>query len=600
MADFNGLTLNNSKNKNAKQTKHMKRIDKRKIILTIAIIAGGLYHTQIKAQTKNNLSRSHNESVNIYGTFNPVIGEAYKLNFKPGNFVPHIEQSTFDIEPAVSTLPTDIMLKPVKPATLRIGKRTKSYENYLIAGLGSRITPYAEYFHSSGKRNSYKLDFHLFHLSSFKNIDDYLPSPFTSTAAQLGVEKYFRYHSLGINGSYGFNTNRYYGFKPSDFPGTNIDQNHPNLKQAYNSARLEIELKSRYKNNDKIAHTVKLGSYYYFDKYGTAEINADMKFDAHKAFSVSDLLDYQRLGAEGAFQFYRNSDSLNAGTNDIYARFMPYFGFKYDFVSFKTGLDFALQDSDSLKFHFYPYLHASLNLVPEVVTVFAGIDGGLQKNSYKKLTKENPFLSSIPGKFLWTNNKINLFAGIKGSVAGRFGFYFKYTYNKFDNMAFFDYDALPFAPVVPWYKNEFVVSYSSGSSNIFEAGLNYREGETIKVWLNGFFNSYNLDNGAIAYFKPKIKVNFGAEVSINDKIKPYIELWYTGQRDGAVKNSGGPTLNSITLDPYLDLNTGIKYAITDRLSIFLEITNLLNKKYMLFTDYPVGGIQVMGGVTYRF
>ncbi len=576
----------------------MKRINKRTVIFSTIMLITALWNTPVTAQTKNNLSRSHNESINIYGTFNPVIGEAYRLNFKPEDFVPHIEQSTFDIEPAVSALPTNITLKPIKPAVLRIGKRTKMYENYFIAGLGSRISPYVEYFHSSGKRNSYKLDFHLFHFSSFKNINDYLPSPFTSTAARLGVEKYFRYHSLIINGSYGINTNRYYGLKLSDFQGITIDENHPNLKQTYNSARLDITLKSRYKNNDKLDHTVKIGSYYYFDKYGTSELNANMKFDAHKAFSVSDLLDYQQLGAEGAFEFFRNSDTINSGTNDIYARFMPYFNFKYDFVSFKTGLDFAMQDIDSLKFHFYPYLHASLNLVPEAVTIFAGIDGGLEKNSYKKLTSENPFLSSTPGKFLWTNNKINIFAGIKGSVAGRFGFNLKYTYTKFEDMAFFDYD--PFAQTVPVYKNEFVVDYSSGNSNKFEAGLNYREGETFKVWLNGFFNSYNLDNGKTAFFKPKIKINFGTEITINDKIKPYLELWYVGERKGAIKNWGGGSLGSVTLDPYMDLNVGVKYAVTDKLSVFLDITNILNKKYMLFTDYPAGGIQVMGGVTYRF
>ena len=96
------------------------------------------------------------------------------------------------------------------------------------------------------------------------------------------------------------------------------------------------------------------------------------------------------------------------------------------------------------------------------------------------------------------------------------------------------------------------------------------------------------------------KVNFGTEITINDKIKPYLELWYVGERKGAIKNWGGTPLGSVTLDPYIDLNVGVKYAVTDKLSIFLDITNILNKKYMLFTDYPAGGIQVMGGVTYRF
>ncbi len=564
----------------------------------------GFCSLTVHAQTRNNLTRSHNESVNIYGTFQPKIGEAIKLSFKPELFTPHFRKSVFDIEPSVSTLPTTITLKPIKPVSIRVGKRQHIYENYFAAGIGSRISPYAEFFHSAGKRNSYQLNFHLYHLSTFKNIKDYLPSPTTATLAALSFEKYFRYHTFTVGAAYRLNTNRYYGVKLSDYPsGTTFDLNNPALKQAYNLAKFGIGLKSHYKNNEKLAHALSLNSYYYFDKHGTSELNANLFLDVHKAFSVSDILDYQMVGLEGVASFYRQADTLNTGANDLYFRAMPYFNFKYDFVAFKVGLDFEVQNADSTKFHFYPYLHATLNLVPEVVSIFAGIDGGLQKNSFRKLSEKNPFLSSIPGTFLWTNNKINLFAGIKGNVAGRFGFYLKYRFQKFTHKAFYDYLSFglrSMLPPVPWYKNEFIISYQSGVLHHFEAGLNYHEGENFKIWLTGIFDSYQLENSAIAYFKPKIKVNFGASYLINDKIEPHLELWYVGEREGSVKNSGGPSLPAVTLAPYLDLNLNIRYAITHQLSVFLEGTNLLNKKYMLFTNYPVSGIQVMGGLTYRF
>ena len=555
----------------------------------------------LPAQTRNNLSRGHNESVNIYGSFQPKIGEAFKINLKPEPYTPRFTKVTFDIEPGVSVLPTSIKLKPIKPATLRVGKTSKGFENYVKLGVGSRFSPLAEFYHSSGSRNRYRLDFRFRHYSSFKNIKDYLPSPFTHTAAALSFEKYFRYHSWNINGYYGVNTNRYYGIYLPDYPGNSFDGNHPALKQIYQLAEVTTELKSHYKNNDKLAHTVQLGGYYYFDKFGTSEVDGNLKLDVHKAFPVSRYLDYQQLGLEGNAEYIRPADSSNNPLNNFYFRAMPYFNFKYDFVAFKAGLDFEVFMDDSARLHFYPFLHSSLNLVPEVITLFAGIDGGLRKNSFRTLTEDNPFLSSVPGRFVWTNEKVNIFAGFKGNVAGRFGFLLQYNYLSFDDMPFYDFASPGFTnPAVPVYKNEFIVIYNSGSQNHFEASLNYHEGDLFKVWLKGTYDTYQLKNNAIPYFKPKVQVNFGAAYLINGIIRPRIELWYVGKRQGAVKISGGPALQSVDLDPYLDINAGASYDINRNLSVFLDITNLLNKRYMLYTDYPVGGIQVMGGITYRF
>ena len=65
--------------------------------------------------------------------------------------------------------------------------------------------------------------------------------------------------------------------------------------------------------------------------------------------------------------------------------------------------------------------------------------------------------------------------------------------------------------------------------------------------------------------------------------------------------SGTPVVeDSVTLDSYVDLNANLGYRFNDRLSIFARGHNLLGDNYEKWADYPVLGLQVMAGATYKF
>ena len=71
-----------------------------------------------------------------------------------------------------------------------------------------------DFTHSSGERKDYRLNFHAYSLSSFLNIPDYAPSSYSNSLAELNYDKYFGDHVFTSSVYYGFNTNKYYGFKP--------------------------------------------------------------------------------------------------------------------------------------------------------------------------------------------------------------------------------------------------------------------------------------------------------------------------------------------------------------------------------------------------
>ena len=216
-------------------------------------------------------------------------------------------------------------------------KEPVTTNNSLKFGIGSLISPYLDFFHSSGKKKDYRFDAHVYELSTFKNIKDYSPSPETKASLDLNYRKFFKYHIFNVGLDYSLKANRYYGFKTADY--NNITISDSQLKQMFNLARINFGITSNYSNNKKLFHAINVDVYYYFDKHSTTELNTNLSFDVHKNFNVSDMLDYQELGLSGTFSYYSNSNSL-VSTNDMLIEATPYFRGKYGLFNFYNWIKF--------------------------------------------------------------------------------------------------------------------------------------------------------------------------------------------------------------------------------------------------------------------
>jgi len=530
---------------------------------------------------------THNEQVTIISSFDPSINKAYKINTSPDEMTFNIEKPEFTFESLNINQPTTITMNPIKPVVINADKRTKTTNNSLKAGVGSLASPYLDFFHSSGKRNDYRFDAHLYELATFKNIKDYSPSPASHTAIGLNYRKFFKYHILDAGFDYSLKTNRYYGFKPDDFQTFKAIDN--NLKQAFNHISLNVGLKSNYSSNKKLNHSIGITGYYYFDKHKSSETNAKFDFDIHKNFDVTDMLDYQELGLSGEVSYYGNRDSVTSST-DLKIAATPYFTGKYGVFSFYLGLNFNVLNTSSTNFYFYPILDVNVNLIPDYLTVFAGIDGNVEKHSFYKLTELNPWMQSI-SPMRWGRN-FTAYGGIRGNFSQKVNYSAKISWQKFNNMFFFvNTQAIPY--------NEFTPVYDNGSVFGISGEVTYAASKTVNVLAGIKFNTYSLDSLSDAYHKPSSEIKFGISVLTFKKLKIWSEVYYYGKRV-ALDPTILPLGTTIDLDGFIDLNAGVEYKLTDRFSAFLTLTNILNQDYQRYLNYPVHGIQIMGGIIYKF
>ncbi len=540
-------------------------------------------------------TQSHNEQVTIVGSYDPSINEAFKINSKPESSeisfqVPDFTFNSLDVKQS-----TQINVNPIKAISLRSGRRNQKFDNYLKAGFGSRISPYIDFYHSSGKKGDYNFNANIFHYSSFNNIQDYSPSPFSKTHAKINYSKFMGKHVLDIGFKYGLNTNKFYGYKPLDYPTVDIPES--DLSQMFNLAKIDLVIRSAYSKNSKLHHEIGLGTYYYFDKFKTSELNVNVNFNLYKGLDVVDALDYQNFGIDGGIDFYSNNDSLTSNS-EVYINARPYFTANYGLFSFNAGLSFGYLGENASSFHFWPIIDINMNIVPGSFSIFAGVNGKLEKQSYLILTTENPYLSPV-ASLGWVNERINVYGGFRASLAQIVGFDFKVGWKTFDNMAFFvnysDY-------ILPWFApgpaNKLTTVFDNGSVFYADAEVSLNVRKNLKLWLGGSFNNYSLDSLTHAYHKPLTEVRFGGSYLIADKVKLSTELLYNGIR--YAYRPFNLVLQNIELESYVDLNFGVEYKVNDNLSAFVNGTNLLNNNYEQFYSYPVQGFQVMGGISYRF
>jgi outer membrane receptor protein involved in Fe transport len=93
------------------------------------------------------------------------------------------------------------------------------------------------------------------------------------------------------------------------------------------------------------------------------------------------------------------------------------------------------------------------------------------------------------------------------------------------------------------------------------------------------------------------------DVTITSKWYAGTNLFFVGERKDQFIHSSlliDYPLENVTLDSYFDLNAHIGYKHNERLTFFLKGNNLANQNYQRWLSYPVQGLQIMGGASYKF
>lgn len=552
------------------------------------------------------------EVVNIVKPYTPTISDAFKIKQSPA-----VEQEVVEpkipIKFQIFSFPVASTFMPSKGKAADVDEEIleKGFSNYVSLGAGNYGTANAEVFltHQLSKTDYVGGLFQ--HLSSQGGIGGVLLDNNFHTNA-LDITYGSRNRKLSWNADLGIKNQgiNWYGLPNYSFFDASV-VNKIDEKQVYNTLAIGGKMTAK----DSFFKQLSLQYKRFSDAFGSAEnrffIKPNFDFEVIDQKVKTDfVLDYvggsfdrRLMQMNSAYKY----SSLNLG-------FSPSILYQQEDLSVEIGAKvfYAMSKIDlenNNKIFFYPKVKASYKLVGDILLAYAGAEGNLQQNSYADFVDNNPFVS--PTLFIApTNTKYDLYVGLKGKLANAVAFNLKTSYLNQDNKALFVanyFDSLSTNTNGYAFGNSFNVVYDDLKTWSVFGELKADFTKNIAFGINGTFNTYTTSTQNEAWNLPKLQVASFIDFEINEKWSAGAKLFFVGERQDLVNVQNDATVfpfildkSVVTLDSYFDLNAHVGYKFSKRLNFFLKGNNLANQQYNRWANFPVQGVQILGGASYKF
>lgn len=555
-----------------------------------ALVAGCLVGATAMAQSTAPQPDStlENETVIIDLDHRPTIMESSKADFEPSLVESEATQSDeFKYETITKQIETEFEVRPIKPVKMRGVYLKPLQRGYAIGGLGNHLTTLGEVYLTNVRSRNHQVEFKGKHLASRGNVTDKGFSGFSENSAAVFGRKYLKTH--GIEGGIDYNRNvvHYYDYAPANSDDFSVDD----TRQRFQNVGANAGLMSFFKDSTMLNYDLDVRYHRFSDLQGAAEHNVrfDGAFDKYigkEYFTMDAVVDYNRYSSEGGLA----ENSIVGIAPNVISK-----GKRW---RLKVGLGVFTEVSNIAAFHFYPDAYFKYNVVDDMLIPYLGVTGGLQRNSYKSLADENAYIASSL-ELLNSNTKYDLFGGVRGAFSSTTSFNLRASSQRIANMGM--YVNTQSATGL----SQFALVYDTVNVVNLRAEAAYRKGEKLNVLVRGDYWSYNPDNELAAWHLPEFKASLIGRYNLKDKIVATADIFYiTGQKAKSSNPEDGESLGYDTyakeLDGVVDMNIGLEYRYSKKLSAWLQFNNLGGFRYNRWNGYPTQRFTALGGIKYSF
>ncbi len=540
--------------------------------------------------------------VNVVKPYTPTISDAFKIKETPT-----LNDSTTaqkkDVKYNIFSIPVASTFTPAKgkAATVDKAKPIKLYDNYASLGFGTYTTILGEVYLNHALNRTERVGGYLSHHSSQGGIDGLLlDDNFSNTNLNANFSKQLRDMSWTVDAGFGLQTYNWYGLPQPLFDETTADM----INEGHSFYNVHFGGKLNFE--DAIIDNLKVR----FRRFGDDQDSGENRFVASSEFTVpvrgeeiktEVTIDY--IGGEFDRNFY-TEDAIKYG--NINFGIAPSYQLKQDDLTVNLGVNLVyLNDTEfsDNKFYIYPNITASYRLVDEILIAYGGIEGGLIQNSYYDFANENPFVS--PTFFIApTDQQYNASVGLKGKLSNSMSYNISGRYFADRNKAMFMSNSVLGGATEDYqYGNSYGIVYDDVNTLSVAGELNVDINRNFNLGIKAEYFNYSTDAQSEAWNLPDIKGSLFLDYQIDDNWFAGAGLFFVGERKDQFYEEGTLVPTSpvtVTLDSYFDANAHVGYRVTDRLSVFVKANNIANNDYQRWMNFPVQGIQVLGGATYQF
>ncbi len=551
------------------------------------------------------------ETVTVTRAYSPTISDAFKIKSVP-NLNDSIVLQKKKIEYSIFSVPVASTFTPAKGKASAVKKMPppELYNSYASGGAGNPSNAIAKFYTSRTINRDERLDLGFNHNSSRATIDGVdLESKYANTELDASYSKRDRDMNWGANIGLQHQLYNWYGLPSGVFDLATITSIDERQNYFMGEVGGYINVEDAYFKNAKLKYRR------FWDHVDSGEnrlvFGTGLEFPVgEESFGININMDY----VGGNFANANVNSIINDGEikySNIQVGINPTLSMLRDDLTLNLGVNIVygmdLEKSES-NFYIYPAVTASYRLLDDNVIAYGGIEGELRQNSYYDLVEENPFVSPTLD-IQPTDSQYDAYVGLKGQLLPNLSYNIKGSYTaenrrplfKLNPQNSFRNDEKGY-----YYGNSFEVFYDDIKTLGLFGELNVDVNRNFTLGINAEVYDYDTETDNPAWNLPKIKGSLFMDYQIDENWYMGANLFYVGEREDfstiVVQNPppGGIDATAITLESYFDANAHVGYRVNNQLSIFIKAANIANNNYQKWANYPVQGLQVLGGVTYKF
>ena len=576
----------------------------RKQIHLIIIVSLTLISTLGFSQERDN-DTINTDVIQVVKPYTPSISDAFKVKEIP-SLDDEITSAKKKINYNIFSFPVASTFTPAKGKAAVVDKEdpAKLFDNYASLGVGTYTTILGEVYLNHAINRNESVGGYVSHHSSQGGINGVLLDDGFSDS-KINVNYALNESDLAWNVEAGF-LHQFYNWY--GLPQPTFDQEGANSIGDVGHTFYGLHLGGDIAFEDTYINSGSLLFRHFGDNNGSAEnrLNAKLTFDFpinEKNIATTVKLDYLggNFDGDGLVTTDRAYGNFNIGI-------LPTYRLIQDDLTVDLGVSlFYLNDTEfgDNKFFIYPNITASYRLVDEILIAYGGIQGDLIQNSYYNVAQDNPFVT--PNVLITpTDQQYNFFAGLKGKLSNNMSYNLKGKYIAESDKALFmnqylDTDVASNATYI--YGNSFGLVYDDVSTFGVSGEINADINRNFTLGLKAEYFAYNVDEQAEAWNLPNFVGSLFVDYQITKQWFAGANLFYVGTRKDQffMPSLIAPTSPIIvTLESYFDANAHVGYHINERFSAFAKVNNIANQDYQRWQNYPVQGIQLLAGATYKF
>ena len=553
----------------------------------------------------------HDEQVTVEGKYRPKVNKVNKLKLTPETPQPSYDFPSTEVNPMEAKQKFALDLEKIAPTAFaaKDDKLVTPTQNFIMAGVGTRLSPLFLYKHNSMLTKTLGLGMGIKHNSSWLNMKNYAPSSYMNNAFDVGLSfEDMGQYRLETGAFFNNDMYHYYGVNLTEIPLTKTQIEEVCPRQVYNTIGAFVKLAPKGYPLGVPVGPGAIKYHYTYDRFGCGdglvELDYSYVYIPLGWFKKGESPKRLKVDVDFDINHYKCNDSL---INRGFGRVNPSFEMSGDFYRIHLGasVDGYVAKNDR-KFAVRPDVSGSLFVLDKKLEFYAGLNGGLSMLTFSDFIRENPFVWQLQD-FQVKNVKLGFEGGVRTNIAEIVDLHLGVRYRHTDKDPLFVYhipdaDLLP-AGVDP-VLNTFDLVYDETQLVTVMGDVRVKMRNSLTADLGFAYNSCKPTVEEYAWYRPTMEGKLKLTYDLNDKLAFHSSFLYQGGRyakvwDGVIDWQNF-NFKAEKLKDVLDLSLGADYKVNDQITAFALIDNVLCQKYQLYYNYPVTNIQFFAGVKLRF